>query len=299
MIFSSILFAVMGYFAKLASFRIPGPEVALVRFGFGVATGLVLAAFKKINLRTGNRRLLIARGTFGGTAILLYFLALSQGSLTNSTILNNTYPIFSTLIAAFYLHESLSLVTGLSLAVSWIGVGLLIHPDFHRIFVPDLIALVSGVLSGVAVVVVRELRRDNEPAWNVFFYLSIFGTMISLFFAIPVWVWPGTIPALYLLATAVFGLAAQLIMTYSYKYCSASLGGILSMTTMVFASFIGIFALGEKLSAGEFWGALLIISGSIVVVWFTSNSTKENVSIPNSGLPLNESSKNGAPTGTP
>lgn len=280
MILSSLLFAVMAYFAKLAALRIPGPEVALVRFGFGILVGLVLAAAKQVNLQTTNKKLLIIRGSFGGVAILLYFLALAKGNLTNATILNNSYPIFSTLIAALYLQERLNAVIGASLVISWVGVGLLIHPDFHHIFWPDLLALLSGVLGGFAVAVVRELRRNNEPAWNVLFYLSIFGFLTSFFFAVPVWVWPDWQSGAYLLGTAVFGLIAQLAMTYSYKYCSTAIGGVLSMTTMLFAAVVGFVGFAERLNTGETWGAILIGVGSMLVVWLSDITAAPKTAAP-------------------
>lgn len=267
MLFSSFCFAVMGLFAKLASSSIPGAEVALVRFGFGIGTALILAATGRIRLHTSSRGLLIARGVFGGGGILLYFIALAGGSLTNSTVLNNTYPIFATLTAAVALKERIGWETAISLILSWIGVGMLIHPDLHNLFWPDLLALISGVLGGVAIVVVRELRCNNEPAWTVFFYLSIFGFLASLAFALPVWVWPDEASIWYLLLTAVFGLVAQVTMTASYKYCRTAIGSILSMTTMVFTALIGLTFLGEKLTTLEAVGTGLIVLGCTAAVW--------------------------------
>ena len=270
MVGSSFFFALMAYFAKLASSQIPGVEIAFIRFAVGAVAVLILACFGAVNLRTRNKGLLIMRGTFGGVAVLLYFLALAGGSMTNSTILNNTYPIFATLVAFFTLNEKISLVTGLSLLVSWVGVGFLIHPDLHHLYWPDLVALLSGVLSGVAVVMVRQLRQKNESAWNVFFYLSLFGCIFSLLVAIPVWVWPDFKNWILLLVTGFFALIAQLMMTSAYKYCSTALGGVLSMTTMVFTAILGIFVVGERLTVGETGGAFLIAISSILLVWLTS-----------------------------
>lgn len=275
MLLSSFCFALMGLFAKLASSRIPGAEVALVRFGFGIGVTLIIAAAGFINLHTTSKGLLIARGIFGGGGILLYFIALAGGSLTNSTVLNNTYPIFATLAAAVALKERIGWGTGFCLILSWIGVGMLIHPDFHHLFWPDLLALVSGVVGGLAIVVIRELRRKNESAWTVFFYLSIFGFLASFVFALPVWVWPEGASAWYLLLTAVLGMAAQVMMTAAYKYCRTAIGGILSMTTMVFTALIGLLFLGEKLNVLEAMGTALIVLGCTAAVWLVETRAKD------------------------
>ena len=278
MLFSALCFAVMAYFAKLASANIPGSEVVFFRFLLGVVVALILAAIGRVDLRATRRELLVARGVFGGTAILLYFIAMDRGSMTNSTVLNDTYPIFVTMIAGFFLKERVSLLTWLCLAVAWVGVGLLIHPNLHHVYWPDILALLSGILSALAVLVVRQLRQNGESAWTVFFYLSLFGLLVSFFFAIPVWKWPDGRAGFFLTATALTGLIAQVTMTSAYKYCSASVGSILSMTTMVFAAVFGMAWLGEKLSAGEATGALLIALGGAAMAWLSNKEPETAVS---------------------
>ena len=190
MLFSSLCFAVMAFFAKLTGGRVPGAEISFFRFAVGIGAALILAASGRISLRAGRKDLLIARGVFGGGSILLLFLALSRGSLTNITVLNNTYPIFATLAAALFLREGIGWATGASMAVTWAGVWLLVHPDFQHLRWPELMSLASAILAGGAVVAVRELRRRGEPSWTVYFYLSLFGLGFSFLAALPFWVWP-------------------------------------------------------------------------------------------------------------
>ncbi|HEX3047058.1 MAG TPA: DMT family transporter, partial [Bacillota bacterium] len=155
MLFSSGCFAAMGYFAKLATAGLPGTEVAFIRFFVGVLAALILAASGRVSLRTSQKRLLITRGIFGGAAVLLYFLAIAGGSLTNSTVLNNTFPIFATILAAIFLHERLGVDAIFSMLIAWAGVLLLIHPDFHHLFWPDILGLLSGISGGFAIMAVR------------------------------------------------------------------------------------------------------------------------------------------------
>ncbi len=274
MIGSSLFFAFMAYYAKLASDKIPGVEIVFIRFAFGVVVLCILAALGVVNIRANHKGLLIMRGSFGGIAVLLYFLALAGGSLTNSTILNNTYPLFATVIAFFALQERISASTLWSLLIAWIGVALLIHPDLKHLYWPDLLGLLSGILSGVAVTLVRQLRVKNESASNVFFYLSLFGCLFSLLLAIPVWVWPDFHHWLLLLLTGLLALVAQSMMTASYKYCSTAIGGVLSMTTMVFTAVLGILVLGDALTFMESIGAILIAVGSVAVVWISDKKDR-------------------------
>ncbi len=275
MIVSSFFFGLMAFYAKLASVTVSGQEVVFFRFLLGVIAALIMAALGRVDLRAQRKDLLIARGIFGGTAILLYFAAIAGGSVINSTVLNNSYPIYIVPLAALFLKEKITWPVCLSLLAAWFGVGLLVHPDFTRIFWPDLLALASGIVSACAIVVVRQLRKSGEPAWTVFFYLSIFGLIASLVCSLPVWVWPDANAWIYLSLTAVTGLFAQVMMTSAYKYINASAGSILSMTTMVFGSIFGLIGLGETMTFGEAAGALLIALGGGMVAWLNSRENWE------------------------
>ena len=206
---------------------------------------------------------------------MLYFFAIAGGTLTNSTVINNSFPIFATIAAAIFLKEKITPGVLISLLIAWLGVGLLVHPNLNQLFWPDILALISAVLAGIAIVVVRELRRRDESSWSVFFYLSFFGLFGSAVFAIPVWVWPSFLVGSYALVAGIFGLVAQVTMTSAYKYCRTAVGGILSMSTMVFTTLIGIIILGEKLSMGEAAGGLLVGLGSVAVLWYNSKSSEK------------------------
>ena len=280
MLFSSLCFAVMAFFAKLTGGRVPGAEVSFFRFAVGIGAALVLAATGRISLRAGRKDLLIARGVFGGGSILLLFLALSRGSLTNISVLNNTYPIFATLAAALFLSEGIGWAAGASMTVTWVGVWLLVHPDFQHLRWPEMMSLASAILAGAAVVAVRELRRRGEPSWTVYFYLSLFGLGFSFLAALPFWVWPDRREGLFLLLMALFGLIGQIAMTSAYKYCRTSTGGVLSMTMSVFAALLGLVVLHETMTAGEAAGAFLILAGSVLVLLLTGKEGQAEAKTP-------------------
>lgn len=268
MLGSSLLFAIMAYFVKKATMAgVPGAEVALIRFSFGLLTAICLGATGRINLRSSRKLLLVARGVFGGGAIILYFLALQNGTVTHGTILNNTYPIFAAVVAAVLLKEKMKWSVGLCLVTTWIGLGMLIHPEPGLFRFSDFLALCSGILGGIAVTIVRQLRRDGESAWSIFFYLSLFGWLASLMIALKDWVAPEPFAWVYMLLAAGLGMVAQVMMTSAYKYCQTAVGGILSMTTMVFSTFFGLTFLGERLLRIEAVGAVVVVLGSAWAVY--------------------------------
>jgi drug/metabolite transporter (DMT)-like permease len=273
-IVSSFLFAVMGVFIKLASAHAPASEIAFVRFMVGIIFTLLLACTGKISLASENKLLLIGRGFFGGLATLLFFMAIKAGTLTNATVLNNCYPIFATVIAAIYIKEKLDYRIALSFIASISGIIMLTQPNLTHIKAGDVYALVSALLAGISIVMIRQLRHTS--VWTVFFYLNIFGAVFSGFVAYPQMVMPTMTGIVYMLLGALFATAGQIIMTEGYKYCTASKGSVLSMATAVFASLFGFLFLGDRLTAFEGLGALIIIASSAYIAYHGSGKGSDN-----------------------
>lgn len=271
---SSFLFAVMGVFVKLASPFVSANEIALVRFIIGIILSLALAGAGRVSLAASHKGLLVARGVFGGLAVVFFFTAIEKGTLTNATVLNNTYPIFATVWAAVYLKEKIQISIVMPLIASIAGIVLLIHPDFGELRYGDIFGLISGLLAGFSIVIIRKLRQ-TESAWSVFFYLSLFGAAFSGVAAIPNFKIPEPEIAGYIVLAGILGTVGQVIMTSAYKYTTASLGSVLSMSTAMFAAFFGLVFMGEMLSMTESAGALVILISSAYLAYHNNSQVSD------------------------
>jgi len=259
MLSSALLFAVMGLFAKAASWTLPSWEVTFARFAFGWAFIGLTSRLGYIRLESESRRLLIARGTFGGVAIILFFASIANSSLTNATLLTNTYALFATIFSIFYLKERLRGDILGALLVSFWGIYLVIHPDFQHIRWGDVLGLVSGVLGGAAVVVVRELRR-RESSWTILYYLCMIGSIFSGLLLLIKAKAPDPWELGMLLMVGLTGTMAQLLMTYAFRYCRTAEGSILSMSTVVFSAVGAYFLFQETFTARLVVGGLLVLA---------------------------------------
>ncbi len=76
----------------------PG-QVSMVRFVVGVLACLALFKLRPGTFRPVRRDLLVTRGLLGGFAVVLYFMSISRIGAGEATLLNNTHPVFATLIA--------------------------------------------------------------------------------------------------------------------------------------------------------------------------------------------------------
>jgi drug/metabolite transporter (DMT)-like permease len=122
-------------------------------------------------------------------------------------------------------------------------------------------------MGGAAVTVVRNLRRaGRESPWAILFYLSFIGSLASLLIAPGTWVLPrGGVWGLLLLL-GIAGTVGQALLTYAYRWCTTTQGGILSLLVVPISTLLGVLFLGERLSLSDGIGAALVLLSCVYVV---------------------------------
>jgi drug/metabolite transporter (DMT)-like permease len=274
MLVSSFLFGVMAAGARLASARIPGPQIAFVRFAVGSLAVLAVVFAGRAVIRPRRWAWLIVRGAAGGLAVLLYFSCIEHAGVAVATLLNYTAPVWSIQLGWWLLGERPPASAAVALALTLAGVSLVVAPAVTdlRPGVWELAGLASAVLSGVAVTSIRAARRRGsdgvyEGAWTVFGSFTFFGLVATLPAAIgPLgrWVVPSLSEWTILLGVGLVSVIAQIIMTVSLQHVTVATSGIIHQFTVVVAFSAGVFLFGEPLTASLGLGSVLILSG---VLW--------------------------------
>jgi drug/metabolite transporter (DMT)-like permease len=277
LVLSSALFAMMALLAKVVSRHIPGPQAASVRFATGVVATGVLWSAGRIHIRPRRWGWLVARGVFGGTAVLCYFSSMQRISVGEATLLNYTQPIFTMLCAWMLLGERPPRTALAALPLTLLGIILIVGiriRDLHA-SVGQLLGLSSAVLSGVAVTSIRAARRETadgqpaETAWSVFFSFTALGLLVTLPTVLPPfghWVTPTAGEWGLLLGVGASSVVAQVIMTEALQHVRVGTAGIISQLTAVFAIGAGAALLGDAVSPGFLAGAALTLGGVALVV---------------------------------
>jgi len=276
LVVSSTLFSIMAVLAKVASRRIPGTEAAFVRFATGVAVTGALWAAGRAELRPRRWGWLVARGLFGGTAVVAYFSALQRVSVGEATLLNYTQPVFTVLGAWALLGERPPRRTLFALPLTLVGVTFIVglRPADLRVEAGPLLGLLSAMLSGVAVTSIRAARRhvpDGPPpetAWSVFFSFTALGLVVTLPAVLPPfgrWVAPTAREWGLLLGVGMSSVLAQLFLTHSLQHLRVGIAGIITQLTAVLTIGAGAVFLGDRLSPTFLGGAALTLGGVALV----------------------------------
>ncbi len=284
MLFASLLFAVMGAFAKLSNQYMSSLEVVFFRNVFGVL--IIGFAVLKSPLKSvgGKPFLLFFRGFMGFTALLAFFYNIAHISLGDAMTFSKTSPIFTALFAWLFLSEKLSSKGWLAVFIGFIGIVMITQPSGLGFSKYDILGIFSGVSAALAYTSVRELKKYYDTRAIVLSFMSVgtIGPLILLFisahakyplsisipeldFMLGTFVMPSGVVWLYVLAMGLLATLAQVYMTKAYGVSKAGIIGAVSYTNIPFSIAVGLF-LGDSLpSIITTAGIVLIISAGILV----------------------------------
>jgi drug/metabolite transporter (DMT)-like permease len=274
---SATLFGAMAFAAKLASARLNGSEVALIRFLIGLTPALLIPRYRRSAFMFQRWDLLLIRGLFGGLAVLLYFLAIEHASVGVATLLNYTAPLFSGVLSVVFIGEKISPKVLIPMPVALVGIILVVQAharpgDFLGFGRWELVGLGSAICSGAAVTAMRAARR-TENSWAVYTSFCLFGALVAAPIAIATWRTPsGGAEWMAILAMSLFAIGAQLLLTFSLRWVDAMTVGVISQLAVLISMGLGATLLNEVISPMAAAGAVLTIGGVVGVVYVTSLS---------------------------
>jgi drug/metabolite transporter (DMT)-like permease len=259
---AALAFAAMALATKVAAARLPGPQIAFVRFLVGLAACAV--ARTRIRMRANNKLGLLMRGAYGGAAVLFFFIGIAHLPVGIATLLNYTAPVFTAIYAAAFLGESITRTTLIALALTSVGVGLVMvgttPPGALVLDRWELAGVLSAILSGAAVATIREVRK-TDGSWEIFTAFCIAGAAICAIPAARGWVAPARAEWFILLIIGLTSVLGQLLMTHALRYVRAAVGGVIAQLTPVTSLALGWLVLGDRIGGMALAGAALTLVG--------------------------------------
>jgi len=270
-------FCLSTVFAKFvnSTTSISGIEIVFFRFFFGFLLSLLYILKSGETFRPNRWDLVFWRGFFNTVSVIFFFLSVQYTTVTNANMLNMTYPAYIFLVAPFINKEKSSPLLLVFLVLTMIGVYLVINPDFHHIHIGDLYGMCSGMTAAFAVTTLRKARGFDSPAIILFYMMGV-GVIINLICMIPIFIVPHGMAAINIIISALMGVLGQYFITTGYLYISASGGGLVSSSRIVFATALGAILFGEAITLRTVAGGLCILVSIIGIVLFTRDKRANN-----------------------
>ena len=109
MLASALISAMNGAVAKVLGEEMSAMEIVFFRNMFGVLIILATLRHTPAALPGGRRHLLLMRGFFGFSAMILFFYTITTIPLGEAITLNKTSPLFDTILAYYLMKERLNI----------------------------------------------------------------------------------------------------------------------------------------------------------------------------------------------
>ena len=178
------------------------------------------------------------RGLVGSIALFLVYESLQRLSLSEATVIQYLYPIFTALFAGLLLTEHIGKKIFFSIVFGLLGVYIILDFSIFKIEkVPrfDVVISLSGaMLTGLSYVLVKKASNLKESPYVIMFYFPLFTVPLSMLFLIDNWVMPSTLIWLYLIVVGISSLFGQIFLTYGYELLPASKAAMTSYLQVPF-----------------------------------------------------------------
>lgn len=210
-------------------------------------------------------------GLFIGLGFICYTLGLIVGSVTKTTLLFYLLPIWASILGMFFLGEKLKPILWLCNLTGLLGCALILGVNHHEMQFDrtDILGFLSGIFWAIGSVIVSRNPEADYKAINFVVYctVGIIGVSGALIMATPVpdvMDFVSATPIALIVSMGIF-VPAMLFIIRVQQYISPSIVGILMLSEVLFAVLSAEILLGERLSAIQWLGGMMIIIAAVVV----------------------------------
>ncbi len=270
------LFTIMSALIKATADDVPPGEAVFFRSFFAIPVILIwLIAQGQLRqgLLTKNPMGHFWRGLLGTCAMAMTFAGLGLLPLPEVTAIGYATPIFTVILAAVMLGETIRLIRISAVLVGLVGVLIMVWPRLGGDAgladgAPLGAMLILGATMARALVQIhiRQLVQTEHTA-AIVFYFSAIASAISLLTLPFGWAIPDAGTLALLVSAGLIGGVAQILVTSSYRFGPASMLAPYDYASMIFAIVIGYVWFGELPTSVMLIGAALVIGGNILVIW--------------------------------
>lgn len=273
MLLATFFFSLMNVFIKQLA-HIPAMEIVFFRCLISLFICIYGIRQAGYDWKGNNKTELILRGVFGTIALFCFFLTIQNAPLASAVTLQYLSPIFTTLIAVFFLKEKVKFWQWLCYLSAFGGVLVIKGYDSRIQLLYLFTGIISGLFSALAYNMVRSLQ-GKEPTLVVVLHFQIVGVIAGFIITLFDWVLPTNIwDWIYLFAIGLTTHLGQVHLTKALHYEKASNVSILIYSGLIYALFFGYFVFGETYSSEVFLGILIVVISVIVSVLLKKKSEK-------------------------
>ena len=260
---SGIFFNFLNGSVKELASEMPPLFVAWGRWiaGLAVITPWLLWRAGFAGLRTQDLKLHSFRGLFHTTGYGLWYEAVVWLPLATMAALGFTGPIFVTIGAVLFLHETVHWRRWAAVGVGFVGMLVIVRPGLTELNPGIIMMLLAVPLMAGSNLVGKVVSGRDRPA-GVVFWQSLVGMIC--FAPLGLWYWQTpTLPQLALFVSmGVFGTLGYFFITWAYRLLDISALQPITFLGIVWAALMDIAIWGKTSDVWTFVGAAIIVTAT-------------------------------------
>jgi drug/metabolite transporter (DMT)-like permease len=256
-------------------------DMVFVRAFSQLLMSYIIARRERVNLTDipdHQWRLVIIRAITGTMTFFIFNTAVKLISLSKVAFLNNTSPIFATIIAFMFLGEAITRSEVASLSICIIGVAILVQPygessqEQTENTLGSILVLMSSFLNAVNYCLLRMMKEIHYCISP--YYYGILGTLSSLPFifntefqyvqlGLPSRL--GSVDYLLFFLVGASSALGAISKSLAFQYEKVSTLSMLKYTNLFYSLAADVLLFQSHIYPGEIVGATLIVSSSFII----------------------------------
>ncbi len=192
-----------------------------------------------------------------------WFVALTLIPLAQLVSIEFTMPIWSAVLAVFFLGERMNGRKWLAVVLGLVGVAVIVRPSAGTVDAGQLIALACAFGFAISVVLVKSLTR-TESAVAIIFWMLVVQSAIGLVPALMVWQWPSAPIWGWVVVVAFCGTFSHYCFARAMQHADATVVVPMDFLRVPLTALVGWLVYAEALDLFTGLGVGLILAGNVL-----------------------------------
>ena len=206
----------------------------------------------------------VLRSTLFVLGISLFYWSLNYIPLADTTSMVFIAPIVVTALSPIILGEKLGLHRSLAVLVGFVGVYIILRPEFGGDRFGYILGLAAGTCLGMFYMANRKLA-EYQPQLVAVTYTAIFGTLLLLPVLPFVWVVPRLSDSALLASFISLAIIGQIFLISAFSYTNASTLAPFQYTQLIAATIVGLLIFDTFPDTTTWFGIFLIVFSGLYI----------------------------------
>ncbi|ABV75715.1 DMT family transporter [Rickettsia rickettsii] len=253
--------------SKYLGTRLHSFEVAFFRFFFSSIVLLPFVVYYgKNTLKTSRPFVHILRGLLLFFGMTSWTYGLTIAPVTTATVVSFSIPLFTLILAVFFLNENIIWPRWVVTVVGFIGLVITLKPHAED-FNPEILYFVLAAISFAMLDIINKKFVIKESMISMLFYSAIVTAIVSLPVALQYWLTPSSFELALLFVLGSSGSLILFFLLKAFSMVDATATAPYRYLELVISVIAAYFIFNEFPDTSTLHGAVIIIPTTLFIIY--------------------------------